>query len=178
MKKILLFLLITVTGCEAVKNNNKPSSTPPQTTSTPASVPAAPISLDFSGQPTMVYKTKNDYYDHVPVILSDDKTQIVSYPAPQDVYYQGRLAYPKRLNDNYLLDNRGIDTNVAFLKWTYEAYSKLQQAPPLQALYSAIIDKEPLLQLCNCGNRQQFKNEVSDLNILILNQLTACKKLK
>ena len=32
------------------------------------------------GPQTIVYKTKKDYYNLVPVLLSDDKTEIISYP--------------------------------------------------------------------------------------------------
>ena len=75
--------------------------------------------------PCIVYKTKSDYSKNIPVILSDDQTRIVSYPDVKDVYFKGNLAYPTVLNDGFLLDNRGIGPNVAFLSVTYEQYSKM-----------------------------------------------------
>ena len=165
--------MIIFCACETVKNSNKPVSTTSQSVNTQESQ-----TLDFSVLSTLVYKTKNDYFNNVPVILSEDKTMIVSYPAPSDVYYNGKLAYPKRLDDNYLLDNRGINQNVAFLKLTYDEYSKLSKAPSIKEMYEMIIDKDPISELCNCGNRQQFKNEVSEINELVKNNLVKCQKLK
>jgi hypothetical protein len=140
---------------------------------------SAPVTPDFrAGPPATVYKTRNDYRTNVPVILSDDQSRIVSYPHPKDLYYKGELAYPTELAGGYLLDNRGINAHVAFLKMTYEEYSKLDTAPPLDSLYSMILDKDPLLELYNCGNRYAFKDEVSDLNQLIRNnELDKCKCL-
>jgi hypothetical protein len=133
--------------------------------------------LDFSNPITYVYKTKADYSKNVPVLLSDDKKIIVSYPAPTDVYYNGNLAYPNNLPKNYLLDNRGIGLNVAFLKMTYDEYSQLKAVPSLKELYDQIIDKDPLTELCNCGNRNQF-NDIEVLNQLVKKNLSKCKRLK
>jgi len=131
------------------------------------------------GPPTLIYKTKKDYRDNVAVTLSDDKSKIVSYPHSKDVYYKGKLAYPTKLNNGYLLDNKGISINVAFLNMTYEKYSQLENIPSLVKLYEMIIDKDPLAELYNCGNRHKFKNEIEELNQLITkHQLEDCKCLK
>jgi len=118
-------------------------------------------------QPTLVYKTKGNYDNLVPILLSDDKTEIVMYPAPTDIYYQGKLALPTKLKQGYLLDNRGIGKNVAFIKLTYQVYAKLDKAPSLTELYAMIVDKEPLLEIYNCGNREDFSNLVKQLNQII-----------
>ena len=120
-------------------------------------------------QPTLVYKTKQNYDNLVPVLLSDDKTEIVMYPAPTDIYYQGQLALPTKLEQGYLLDNRGIGNNVAFLKLTYQEYAKLEKVPLLTELYKMIVDKDPLLELYECGGRQDFTNIISQLNKAIKN---------
>jgi hypothetical protein len=136
--------------------------------------------LDFSaGPPTIVYRTRGDYRRNVAVTLSADKSKIVSYPGVNDVFYNGLLAYPYNLRGDYLLDNRGIDTNVAFLKLTYEDYSKLQTPPKPEELYELIIDKSPIIEMCNCGNRKQFRNDIAELNQMIEDStLTKCKKMK
>lgn len=136
--------------------------------------------LDFSaGAPTMVYKTKKEYDDKVAITLSDDKKKIIGYPHPKDVLSNGKLATPTKLSNGYLLDNRGLSKNVAFLKVTYEDYSKLSSAPQIVEMEQMIIDKDPLTELCDCGNRNQFKNEIDELNTLITtNQLNKCKKIK
>ncbi|MEZ5198883.1 MAG: hypothetical protein R2764_21650 [Bacteroidales bacterium] len=87
-----------------------------------------------AGPPAIIYKTLKDYYDKVPVSLSEDKTEVVSYPGIKDIYYKGEFAYPTQLHDGFLLDNRGIDINTAFLNLTYEDYSKLKSTPSKEEL--------------------------------------------
>lgn len=137
------------------------------------------ISIDYSAGPTtFIYKTKADYNSYVPIVLSDDKTKITSFPHPKDVYYKGKLAYPTQLEDGYLLDNRGISANVAFLNITYDEYSKLEKVPSTDSLFGMIIDNDPLVELFNCGNRYQYKDEIVDLNNMIKKrQLIKCKKV-
>ena len=82
------------------------------------------------------------------------------------------------MKNGYFLDNRGINNNVAFLNITYKEYYKLQDAPSIDKLFSMILDKAPLIEIYNCGNRNTFKNEISDLNKLIENNgLKNCKCL-
>jgi len=139
----------------------------------------AVVNVSYKGAQAVIYQTKADYSKNVPVTLSDDKTQIVSYPAPSDVYYQGQLAYPTKLEKGYLLDNRGITPNSAFLKLTYEEYSKLKEVPSLSELYKLIIDKDPFTSIYSLGQRGRFTNELDDINQIIKNgQLTSYKKLK
>lgn len=135
--------------------------------------------VDYSGAPTIVYKTKHDYSMNVPVTLSADKSKIVSYPSVADIYYKGEFSYPYKLENGYLLDNRGINENSVFLKYTYEEYSKLKEIPKLSELYLFIIDKDPFIEVYNCGNRYRFKNEIEELNEIIKNDnFKNFKKLK
>ena len=135
---------------------------------------------DFNspGPPVMIYKTKKDYSKNVAVILSDDKSQILSYPAPTDV--SGKLPLPTNLKKGYLLDNRGINQNVAFLKMTYEEYAKQAKAPAINELYANILDKDPLTEICNCGNRNALKDPEKEINSLIKAKTlrTTCKAIK
>jgi hypothetical protein len=100
--------------------------------------------------PVLIYKTKEDFNDKVPIMLSADGKSIVSYPDIRDVYFGGELAYPTALANGYLLDNRGIGLNVAFMDYTYEQYSKLEQTPTPEELIKHIIEKDPLLELFSC----------------------------
>jgi hypothetical protein len=162
MKKSIVILLI-LTAC---KGQNKATFKPDFS--------------NISAPPTLVYKTRSNYNNLVPVLLSDDKTEIISYPHPTDLKVGDALALPTSLIDGYLLDNRGIGSNVAFLKMTYEEYSKLDSAPTLKELYDLIIDKDPLTELCNCGNRTVFKEEISELNKIIKAEKlkTMCRQIK
>jgi hypothetical protein len=117
--------------------------------------------------------------NNVPVMLSNDRSSIVSYPDRKDLYYKGDLAYPTRLHDGFLLDNRGIGANVAFLSLTYETYSKLDRTPSLPELINLIIDKDPLTEMYQCGNRGQYSDPEKDLNDIIdARKFESCRKLK
>jgi len=120
--------------------------------------------VGIPGPKVIIYKTTKDYSKQVPVTLSDDKMSIASYPDIKDVYFNGALAYPTQLNDGFLLDNRGISANVAFLSLTYQEYSKLPATPAPDELMKLIIDKQPLSLMYNCGSRSAFKQIEIDLN--------------
>ncbi len=138
---------------------------------------ASPVT--YTGEVAVIYKTKNDYHNLVPVTLNAAKTEIVAYPSPADVYYNGKLAYPIALKNEYWLDNRGIGVNSAFLKITYDKYSKLKQAPLLTEMFEQIEDKDPFVEIYNIGTRSRFTNEVEEINKLIeKGDLKKFKKLK
>lgn len=122
---------------------------------------------EMAGPPVIVYKTRTDHYDKVPVTLSEDKSEVVSYPGIKDVYYKGELAYPTKLNDGYLLDNRGIGPNSAFLKLTYEEYSKLDSTPSKGEILGLILDKDPFVKMFNCGSKYKYKDIVAEINAMI-----------
>lgn len=132
-----------------------------------------------SGPPCIIYKTKSDFDKLVPVTLNDEKSEIISYPAISDIYYKGKFAYPTKLSDGFLLDNRGIDKNVAFLKLTYEEYSKLKKTPSIMELRAMIISDDPLIEMYDCGSKYKFKNLLEDIDKLIKNnELNKCRKIK
>ncbi len=133
--------------------------------------------FDYSaGPPTYLYKTKGDYNNLVPILLSEDKSRVTSFPHPSDLLYEGELALPVVLEDGYLLDNRGITKNVAFIDISYDVYSKLTNVPSVDSLFSLIVDNDPLVVLYNCGNRHQFDDAVKQLNeVITAGQLVNCK---
>ena len=118
-------------------------------------------------QQAYVYKTRGDYAHHLPVILNDERTAVVSYPDPRDVRTSAGFTLPTRLSKGYLLDKRGINKNVAFLKVTYEEYSQLAQLPTTDELYALILDKDPLLELCDCGEKLGVNAAAEQINKLI-----------
>ena len=139
-----------------------------------------PTATKMVGRPSpqaIVYKTKGDYSKYVPVTLSEDKSRIVSYPAPQDVFTNGKLALPTQLAHGFLLDNRGIGANSAFIKITYEEYAKLTQSPSPDELYKLIIDKEPFTEMYDLGPRSNFKEDKVICNIIKKHKLKEYKKL-
>jgi hypothetical protein len=168
-----LIVLITLLFCLSCKTNQKAlkKSSETQSDFTP---------VFTAGPPVLVYKTKGNYNNLVPVLLSDDKSEIVSYPHPKDLKTGSGYPLPVILKDGFLLDNRGIGKNVAFLKISYEEYAKLENAPSLKELFDKIIDKDPLTELCNCGIKTAFTDEVNQLNYLIDNKKlrSTCKIIK
>jgi uncharacterized protein (DUF39 family) len=135
--------------------------------------------VSYTGEQTIIYRTRTNYSRYVPVTMNAEKTEIVAYPAPSDVYRAGKLAYPTPLADGYLLDNRGVGVNSVFLKLTYEEYSKLAQVPSLAEMQAMILDKDPFLRIYNLGTRSRFKDEVVEINNIInKNELEQYKRLK
>lgn len=133
-----------------------------------------------TGPPLMVYRTRADLADKVPVILTADGSSIASYPDPRDLQGASGPPRPTTLHKGYLLDNRGINGHVAFLKMTYAEYAALKEAPSAQDLMGLIIDKDPLVELCDCGDKQAFSNKVEQLDRLIDDGKlrTICKVIK
>ena len=130
------------------------------------------------GPPAIIYKTKKDYSKNVPVILSADKSEIAAYFGTTDLTYKGKLAFPTQLDDGFLLDNIGISENVAYTSLTIDAYTKSMKVFSVKELFELIIDDDPLEIMYNCGNRNKFTNEETELNQIINNkQLKSCKKL-
>jgi hypothetical protein len=123
--------------------------------------------VGIPGPKVIIYKTTKDYSKLVPVTLSDDKKSIASYPDIKDIYFNGILAYPTPLHDGFLLDNRGISANVAFIRLTYEEYSKLPETPTPGELMKMIIDNQPLTVMYNCGSRSSFNETENELNAKI-----------
>jgi hypothetical protein len=139
----LVSVLFTISSCKVrVPETTRQSETIKNTN--PIDIMAKP--------PVIVYKTKSDYFDKVPVILNNEKTEIISYPDIRDVYYKGELALPARLADGFLLDNRGIGPGVAFLSYSYQEYAALPETPTAEQLMKNILDKDPLVVMyrCNC----------------------------
>lgn len=149
-------------------------------TTPPAAPPAPVVQVKAkAGPPVIIYKTKKDYSQNIPVGLSPDKKTLASFPAVGDIYYNGVLATPQLLNDGYLLDNRGIGPDVAFLSITYAEYSRLKKTPPADSLFKLIIDKDPLTEMYNCGIRYDYDDIIGELNTKIKNgDVSGFKKLK
>ncbi|MCD6062523.1 MAG: hypothetical protein K0R82_434 [Flavipsychrobacter sp.] len=146
-----------------------------------ASCKATTTAQQTAAQPAVVvYKTKANYNNLVPVILSDDKSGIVSYPAPADLRTSTGYATPTVLHNGYLLDNRGVGKNTGFLKLTYEEYAAMESAPSLAEMYAMIVDKDPLTELYDCGSNASYKNKESELNAMIDGKelKKKCKKIK
>ena len=112
----------------------------------------------------IIYQTTRDYSKNVPVILSEDKKSIESYPGIKDVYIGEKLAYPTSLAKGFWLDNRGINQHVAFLTITYEEYAKLPQTPSAEELIKMVLDDSSLVCMYKGNARESYRDIVKDLN--------------
>lgn len=132
----------------------------------------------MANEPFLIYKTKANYFDKVPVLMNEEKTVIVSYPAPSDLRIEDKLAIPTQLIKGYLLDNRGIGLNIAFTSFTYKEYANLKETPSIEEFFEHMLDKDPLLELYDCSNNLKIKRDIEKINKMVKRGFKACKKLK
>ena len=151
----LMLLSSILISCMSAKNTETANNTPKS---------------NIPGPKAIIYQTKSDCSKLVPIMLSEDKKSIESYPDIKDVFYDGKLAYPTELKNGYLLDNRGIGKNVAFISMTFEEYSKLPRTPNPDELWKLIVDKNPIITMYNCGLRSSFGNIAEELNSKIISR--------
>jgi hypothetical protein len=128
-----------------------------------------------AGPPVIVYKTTRNFSGNVAVTMNAQRTQIVAYPDPSDV---GDFSRPTPLKNGYLLDNRGINEHVAFLRYTYDEYSRLSGPPSMADLSASVIEKYPLVEMIRCGTRYQYRNIVDEISTLIDSGFKGCERLK
>jgi hypothetical protein len=129
------------------------------------------------GPPVIVYKTKSDFFDKLSVVLADKtKDSVVSYPDVKDMTPN---SFPTKLDSGYLLDNRGLNKSSAFLKITYTEFGAMKKTPTPDELYKQVLEKDPFLEMYECGTRYQYKNLEDELNgIIKSNGLNdKCKKI-
>jgi hypothetical protein len=124
-------------------------------------------SVGVPSPPAIVYKTKGDYEKLVPVILSEDKKRVVSFPAQSDIRMNESFTYPDKLKEGYLLDNRGINQNAAFLKFTYEDYYNMDNIPTAERLIRYVEDADPFVEMYDVGRRGSFSEPVEEINRMI-----------
>ncbi|HPE86503.1 MAG: hypothetical protein PHU97_06920 [Bacteroidales bacterium] len=160
MKTIQLAVLtgvaLIIFSCSCIRNGEKADEKMKAETGIKETVLAEP--------PLIVYKTKGNYNQLVPVLLSSDKSHIISYPHPTDLLRGGTYTYPTPLDNGFLLDNRGITEDVAFLEYTYEAYTALDSIPNAETLYGLILDKDPLEAFYIMGSRLRYDGNTAVLN--------------
>lgn len=161
MRILVASIILLIASCNACKKPKQADSMKEIT-----------VEPNFApGPATLVYKTKTEYINLVPVTLNEDKSKIIAYPNPNDLKNDTELRTPKQLKNGWLLDEKGINENVAFLNITYQEYALLDKSPSIDSLFSLVIDNDPILKMCNCGNRNAFKNIEVQLNSLIENDI-------
>ena len=110
--------------------------------------------------PITIYRTRADYARYVPITLSPDKSEVLSYPSRFDVGAAPRYAMPVDLGDGYLWDQRGISPQSAFLDITYEEYAALTEDLTPSYLLKHILDSDPFTYIARC-DRNSLTGEPS-----------------
>lgn len=128
--------------------------------------------------PIVIYKTRGDYRELVPIQLSADGSTVVSYPSRYDLGKPGAFLTPLLLDGGYLVDRRGVGLHTAFLKLSYEEYYALPNDPSMVELLGWVLDKEPLTFLAVCDrsyfttkSKEEFERYIAEgmpgANVLI-----------
>ena len=167
MKKLVYLIsgVLALSACHTSKKTiDTNNDTMDEQVEEPVMAPNNRVIIGNASPAVFVYKMKADYSNLVPVIMNAEKTKIVSYPDPTDVYYKGVLAKPSQLEGGYWLDNRGINEHVAFTSYTYEEYSALETSPSMSELLNHIVEKDPLTEWHQCGFRADYEDIVTELN--------------
>ncbi len=113
--------------------------------------------IDYDKPSTVIYQMKADYSALVPVVLNTEKTKVVAYPGPKDLFNkEGELRFPLPLDKEFYLDEIGVGLNTAYISLTIDVYSHMLQAPTKDSLFKLIVEKDPFIQMYNLGNRKQY----------------------
>jgi hypothetical protein len=126
---------------------------------------------------TIIYKTKKDFSQLVPVQMNKERTKIVAYPSPKDLMKSGELQTPIVLDKGYYLDRRGVNTNTVFINMTYEAYAALKKAPPVSEMKELIVEKDPFVEMYVCPDLKQNAS-VEEMNKVVASGCKSCKRIK
>lgn len=139
MKKFSPIILLTIFlgSCSTIQTPEKP---------------VVMNSVQHAHPAIIIYKTRADYSNLVPVNLNPEKTEVISFPAPSDIRSRLNNIRPEPLGKGYLLDHRGINAQSAYIQLTWEEYAELNHSPSPEALFKLLIDKNPFISMYHCGN--------------------------
>lgn len=127
----------------------------------------APMTPAMALAPIIIYKTRGDYRNLVPITLSTDKKDVVARPAPSDLRCGDVLCTPVELADGYLLDRRGVGPTSAFVEYTYEQYFAIKGIPSQSDLLQRIVDADPFTELYRCDRSRCNPNDIKSMNAYI-----------
>ena len=127
----------------------------------------APMTPAMALAPIIIYKTRGDYRNLVPITLSADKKYVVARPAPSDLRRGDGFCTPVELADGYLLDRRGIGPTTAFVEYTYEQYFAIKGIPSQSDLLQRIVDADPFTELYRCDRSRCNPNDIKSMNAYI-----------
>lgn len=126
---LIVSVLMTACGIPKASVDGNTGASQPHRSALPVDGSATTLSH------AIIYKMSGDYADNVPVGYNSRTGQVVRYPAPSDLSGSA----PVKLRDGYYLDRRGVGSNTAFTRYTYDEYMAMKTAPTTARLKDAII---------------------------------------
>lgn len=122
----------------------------------------------------VVYKTRKDYSNLVPIQLSQDKQTIISYPAKEDLVRVGNKNAQK-LENGFLIDLIGVTQNTVFTNFDLDQYQQVA-TPTIEEFKKNIIELDPFIEMYQC-ERKFTQNEIN--KFIIDNTISEkCLKIK
>ncbi len=121
----------------------------------------------------VIYKTKADYSQKVPVSLNRSGTNIAGFPSPYDL---GEIR-PLKLDKGYFYYANGINSKTAFLDINYDDYKQLKEKLNLDYLETLLIKEQVFTEMYFCPNIPANPTKEA-LNKKIHSDFKDCKKIK
>ena len=122
----------------------------------------------------VVYKSKNDFSTFVPIHLTEDKKNIIGYPAREDLKSLGNTN-ALFVENGYYIDLVGVNFNSVFTSYTLESYQKINN-PTLEEFKNHIIELNPFEEMYICDSRYNNTEIEQFIKKGTLN--TNCTKIK
>lgn len=168
---VIFLSLMFLSSCASKKATNAQESTQPVEVVNSPEIASSPVRMLPKA---VIYKTKKDYNNLVPITLDASHTKVISYPAPSDLVN----AKPTLLADGYLLDNRGIGVNSVFTGFTYDEYAALPQAPSIEELLASVVDFDPFVEIYVTNDARSSTNGVDYYDAIVKSNFSNCEKIK
>jgi len=153
----LIFLMSLFTACSSTKSVVNTDVVRKPDCGLPLYVPENDTNLRDAHK-WVVYKTKKDYSNLVPIQLAQDKQTIISYPAKEDLVRIGNENV-LLLEGGFLLDLVGVTQNTVFTHFTLEQYQRIL-TPSIEEFKKSVIELEPFTEMYSC-DRNYDKNELN-----------------
>ena len=168
---LFIFFLSLITACSASKNVAETEVVRKPDCGLPLYVPEDEIIVSVV-QKRVIYKTNKDYINQVPIQLSQDKKNIIAYPAKEDLSKVGNKN-ALQLENGYLFDLIGVTQNTVFTSYNLEQYQHLSTIS-LEEFKKNILEFDPFTEMFVCDSRFNQK----ELNKFILDNIIRDKCLK
>ncbi len=122
----MMLLVMTVAGCKA-----------PRDRAASAAIGTEDGQAEGSAVPkAVIYRMNGDYSDHVPVLINASRSHLISFPSPDDV---SEYTKPVGLTGGWWLDRQGVGINTAFLSFTRDQYSSMDEPPVPDRIMESIL---------------------------------------